>query len=103
MNLQSTRRIGVALSCAVLVLVLAGCERSGNKTATLVDPNAKVRPVTAPTPDEKLTKRLGESATTLEEAGCVFGSYEIDEPEHVDPGQGLDTDSFPPVGGVHFG
>lgn len=63
----------------------------------------EVQQVDEPTADEDLTASLGDAGTTLTEAGCAFGTYELGEPNHVDVGDDLDSPSFPPTSGFHYG
>lgn len=63
----------------------------------------EVREVDEPTADEELAKALGEAGTTLTGAGCTLGTYEVGEPNHVDVGDDLDSPSFPPTSGPHYG
>lgn len=84
-------------------LVAAGCGDDGDATkSTDPDTPVKVREVTPPEADEDLTDDLGSAAKTLRDAGCVFGTYEVGEAEHVDEGEALDDDHFPPTDGRHY-
>jgi hypothetical protein len=84
-------------------LVAVGCGDDGDAKRSS-DPEApvKVRTVTAPTADEDLTDDLGSTGKDLMDAGCMFGTYELDEAEHVDEGDDLAKDHFPPTGGKHY-
>lgn len=80
-------------------LFVAGCAE--DTTSADTGP-IKVRAVTDPDSSTKLAGDLGETATTLTDAGCVFGTYDEEEANHVDSDDELKWNSFPPTSGNHF-
>jgi hypothetical protein len=99
------RRNAIAAAVTILAaLVATGCgDDSGSSSSDDTDSGpVEVRAVDAPEANEDLTEALGESGTTLVEAGCTFGTYEEGEIEHVDEGDDLESTSFPPTSGRHY-
>jgi hypothetical protein len=89
----------------IAAFVAAGCggdSGSDSKDSGDAGP-VEVRAATQPTADEDLTDALGDDAKVLTDAGCAFGTYELEDPEHVDAGDDLDSGTFPPTSGRHFG
>jgi hypothetical protein len=100
MPVQTHLRSLTTLLAAALVAV--GCGGGD-------DPETKDRPepsgprtVSQPTASEDLTDALGDTASTLNDAGCAFGTYDLEEPEHVDVGEDLESETFPPTSGRHY-
>jgi hypothetical protein len=87
------------------ILIAAGCgddaRPSSTKTTATAAPSTP-RAVDPPTPDSKLTKALGDTATKLTSAGCELGSYQLDDADHVDVDEDLKSTSFPPTSGRHY-
>jgi hypothetical protein len=101
------RTRGIALLLATAA-ALAGCAGDDDGASTGTNDRAaddgpvKVREVTPPTTDEDLTKDLGTTADALTAAGCTFGTFEEQEPVHVDEGEALSEEEFPPTSGKHY-
>lgn len=89
----------------VAALVAAGC--GGDSDSDSTDSGdatpPKVRAATQPTADEDLTDALGDDAKAFTDAGCAFGTFKLEDPEHVDTDEDLESDTFPPTSGRHFG
>ncbi|MCW2962080.1 MAG: hypothetical protein JWM90_2467 [Thermoleophilia bacterium] len=93
------RRLVPALLLLACALPIAGCAE--DSPAANSGP-VKVRAVTDPATSTKLAEELGATATTLTDAGCVFGKYDEEEANHVDSDDQLKWKSFPPTSGNHF-
>lgn len=103
---MSVTRTASSISVALLAaLVGVGCGGDSDSASKESDDSKpiKIREVTQPTPDEGLTDALGDDAKVLTDAGCTFGTYELEDPEHVDAGEDLESGTFPPTSGRHFG
>ncbi|MCW2921696.1 MAG: hypothetical protein JWL76_1570 [Thermoleophilia bacterium] len=100
---MSVMRTFSSFTALVLAALLAaGCgDDSSPKQSSDTDGPVKIRTVDAPDADEDLTDTLGTAGKDLVDAGCVFGTYELQEAEHVDEGKRL-SDSFPPTTGKHY-
>jgi hypothetical protein len=99
------RLVGALTLLATSALVAAGCgsDDGGSSTRTkTTDGPVKIREVTKPDASEDLAKDLGSTATDLTAAGCSFGTYEEQKPEHVDEGDALSDEEFPPTSGNHY-
>ncbi len=85
-------------------LLVAGCGDDGDDDGASKAPVKQARPgeITKPTAKASLTKDLGNSATALTTAGCSFGTFTAEEPEHVDDADDLAFGTFPPTSGTHF-
>ncbi|MCW2955971.1 MAG: rane protein [Thermoleophilia bacterium] len=92
------------LVCASILVsaAAAGCAGDSGSSDGASDEPRAVRAATDPDTDADLASELGDTATTLGDAGCVFGSYEEEEPNHVDDREDLTWKSFPPTSGNHF-
>lgn len=86
------------------MLVAAGCGNGDGerKSSTRLDEPVKVREVMPPEQDDELTEELGSTGEELTEAGCTFGTYDEGEAIHVDRGDELEGDAFPPNSGQHY-
>lgn len=107
-----------ALTLAMLGIVVAGCggegdddggsdagARTGDSTSTTEETTAEESPTTISEPDTDpdLVADLGEAGDELTRAGCTFGTFDEEEPEHVSEESELDFASFPPSSGTHYG
>jgi hypothetical protein len=104
-----TRTVSALLLATVPALLTGGCDRASSPVSTVrsADEPVEVRAVDAPTPDETLDEAFGEklreaATTAFREAGCELGTYELGEPDHVRPGEELNSPSFPPTSGPHY-
>ncbi len=101
---MSAMRITTILAAlATAALVAAGCgSDDGGSTDSKDAGPVEVRSVTPPEADEDITDDLGAEAKTLGDAGCTFGTYELEDPDHVDTDEDLESKTFPPTSGRHF-
>lgn len=101
------KQVRIALLALAAALVAAGCGDStstdGDGDGRTKDTPTKPRAVDQPTADEDLTDALEDDAKVLRDAGCTFGTYDVGDVEHVDEGDDLESESFPPTGGKHYG
>jgi len=90
---------------AIAALVAAGCgsddSDGGDTTSTTASATPTV--ITKATASSDLTDALGDTAATLTDAGCTFGTFEEEEAKHVDEGDDLESKTFPPTSGRHYG
>jgi Protein of unknown function (DUF3105) len=102
--MSAMRSSFLLLTVLAAALVATGCGGDDGTSSKKTDPDApvKIREVTPPEADEDLTDEVGDAGTELVDAGCVFGTYEVGEAEHVDEGEDLDDDRFPPTDGRHY-
>lgn len=105
------RGMAMLLTLLLAALVAAGCgsddanDDDGSSDAraetTAEEPSGPREPTT-PEPAEQLTKDLGEAGTALTEAGCTYGRFDLETPTHVEVGDDLESNSFPPTNGRHY-
>ena len=100
------RLVGALALLTAAAALAAGCgsddgDGGGTPRKQSNEP-VKIREVTPPEADEDLAKDLGSTATDLTTAGCTFGTYEEQEPVHVDEGDELSDEEFPPTSGKHY-
>ena len=103
--MSAMRSISSTSVLLVAALVAVGCGGDSDSDTAPSDDSkpVKVRAATQPTADEDLTDALGDDAKVLTDAGCAFGTYELEDPEHVDTDEDLESETFPPTSGRHFG
>jgi hypothetical protein len=103
---RTRRTARLALLLAAAATMATGCagagDGSGSAGSKNTDKPVSIRKVTLPQADEDLTSKLGTDGETLTKAGCTFGTYEAQEPVHVDEGETLSDKEFPPTSGKHY-
>lgn len=99
------RVISTSTALLVATVISAGCggDSDSGSTDSGDSKPKQVRAASQPTADEDLTDELGDTARVLTDAGCAFGTYELEDPEHIETDEDLDSGSFPPTSGRHFG
>lgn len=99
------RRSAIVTLLASASFLAAGCggnDDGGGSRGPRDGAKVEIRDVTKPEADEDLTKELGSDGEALTAAGCTFGSFDEQEPEHVDEGEDLSGEEFPPASGRHY-
>lgn len=102
---MSAKRFTTLLATvSMAALVAAGCggDDGGSSSDSKDSGPVEVRSVTPPEADEDITDDLGSDATALTDAGCTFGTYELEDPDHIDTDEDLESKTFPPTSGRHF-
>ena len=86
-------------------LIASGCgddgDSSNGDSSGSDDAPRKVQDPSKPDADKDLESELGAAAKTLTDAGCTFGSFAEEEPDHVKGGD-LEWKTFPPTSGRHL-
>lgn len=91
----------------LLAAAAAGCgggreDAGGGTRAERPKEAASPRTVSTPRADAELADELGERGERLEQSGCSFGRFDEAEAVHVEQGEALDVDHFPPTTGPHY-
>ncbi len=92
----------VVVLLAALVAVGCGSDSGSNSKDSDDTGPVKVRAATQPEANEDLTDALGDDAKALTDSGCTFGTYDLEDPEHVDTDEDLKSETFPPTSGRHL-